>query len=238
MKPAVLILAAVLLAVVTLGRAGPRADALRSEGAAECRHGWSDAALGVAQPVERGCMARPAPAGAEESRGAGDVRGRFQIETTHPLRTVSHSTSFTSIDIFIDSAATPLAAYQLDFTATAPGDDEQSPSSVKIVGIEGGEPGPYNAAPYYDEHAIQTQRVIIGALSTLPADQLPRGKVRVARIHLMTTGAPHTTAPTCTLTLTTAAGADAQRIDAAASWQATPIDAAHEDQAEDQSERK
>lgn len=214
MKPAVLILAAVLLAVVTLGRAGPRADALRSEGAAECRHGWSDAALGVAQPVE--------------SR---------QIDPTRVLRTVSLSTSFTSIDIFIDSA-TPLAAYQLDFTAAVPGHDEHNNTSITIVGIEGGEPGPFNTAPYYDEHAIQTDRVIIGALSTLPADQLPRGKVRVARIHLMTTGAPHTTAPTCTLTLTTAAGADAQRIDATASWQATPNDAADQDPVEDQSERK
>lgn len=145
----------------------------------------------------------------------------------HPVHL---ATRFSAIDIFIDSGATPLAAYQLDFTATAPGHDDQSPATVKIVGIEGGEPGPYNAAPYYDERAIQGERVIIGALSTLPADQLPRGRVRVARVHLMTTGS--NTAPTCILTLTTAAGADAQRIDATPSWQSTPNDATHEDQPE------
>lgn len=180
----------------------------------------------------------PRSEGAAESRGGSSLLDRRQLETTRVLRTVSHSTSFSSIDIFIDPAAIPLAAYQLDFTATAPGHDEQSPARVKIVGIEGGEPGPFNAAPYYDERAIQGERVSIGALSTLPADQLPRGKVRVARIHLMATGAPHATTPTCTLTLTTAAGADAQRIDAAASWQATPNDAADQNRAEDQSERK
>ncbi|HEX2838776.1 MAG TPA: hypothetical protein VHN77_11705 [Phycisphaerales bacterium] len=161
-----------------------------------------------------------------------------QAPRIHPVHPIHLITRFTAIDIFIDSGTTPLAAYQLDFTAAAPGHDEQSSASVKIVGIEGGEPGPYNAAPYYDEHAIQTERVIIGALSTLPADQLPRGKVRVARIHLMATGAPHTTTPTCALTLTTAAGADAQRIDAAASWQATPNGATDQDQVEDQTERK
>jgi hypothetical protein len=140
----------------------------------------------------------------------GGLRSRTTLPTStdledHGLLPASLSPRFTTVDIFIDSASSPLAAYQVDFTA----------ASTKIVGVEGGDPGPFRAAPYYDERAMQHERVVIGALSTLPHDQLPRGRSRVARVHLMTTGDAD---PACTLTLTTAAGSGAARIDATASW--------------------
>ncbi len=142
--------------------------------------------------------------------------------TTTRVQPASMRARFVAVDIFIDSGQSPLAAYQVDFSATDDG-------PVKVVGVEGGDVGPFHAAPYYDERAIQSERVIIGALSTLPPDQLPRGSVRVARIHLMSSSAT----PTCTLTLTTAAGADAERIAATALWTLVQEDTIMRDSAHD-----
>lgn len=86
---------------------------------------------------------------------------------------------FRAVDIFVDGTNQPLAAYQLEFTASA---------GVQIVGIEGGKPAAFREAPFYDPKAIQHERVIIGAFSTAAADQLPTGRTRVATIHLLTTG--------------------------------------------------
>lgn len=85
-------------------------------------------------------------------------------------------TQFEYLDIFVDSADQPLAAWQVDLNA--------SNGKASIVGIEGGD-GIYAPAPYYDEAAMQHDRVILAGLSTLPQAQLPTGKVRVARIHVM-----------------------------------------------------
>lgn len=85
---------------------------------------------------------------------------------------------FHAVDVFVNSTNKPLAAYQLEFTAS-PG--------VKIVGIEGGEHAAFKEAPFYDLKAMQHERVIIGAFSTAKADKLPVGKTRVATIHLQTT---------------------------------------------------
>lgn len=46
---------------------------LRPSGAQGCSHGWSDAALSVAQPVEAGLMLSPAPAGAEQADDTGKL---------------------------------------------------------------------------------------------------------------------------------------------------------------------
>lgn len=86
---------------------------------------------------------------------------------------------FHAVDIFVDSTNKPLAAYQLEFTASA---------GAKIVGIEGGEHAAFKEAPFYDVKAMQHERVIIGAFSTAKADKLPAGKTRVATIHIQTIG--------------------------------------------------
>lgn len=143
---------------------------------------------------------------AHSSRTPGRCRGGEQAR--YDIRPASRTDHFVAIDIFVDSGPGPLAAYQVDFASP----------DVKIVGVEGGDTGPFHAAPYYDERAIQSERVIIGALSTLPAEQLPRGRTRVARIHVMSTAVT----PACTLTLTTAGGTEAERIDASASWSMLP----------------
>jgi hypothetical protein len=87
---------------------------------------------------------------------------------------------FRTIDIFVDSRSTPLAAYQVEFAATN--------GEVKIVGIEGGEPEAFRQPPVYDPKAMQQDRVVIASFSTADAATLPKGKIRVATIHLQVSG--------------------------------------------------
>ena len=81
---------------------------------------------------------------------------------------------FTTVQIFVDSGDSPLAAYQLIF--------EDMRRSVRIVGIEGGEHAAFKTPPYYDAKAMQQDRVILAAFNT--GDALPTGKTRVAVVHL------------------------------------------------------
>lgn len=87
---------------------------------------------------------------------------------------------FRTIDIFVDSRSTPLAAYQVEFAATN--------GVVRIVGIEGGEPDAFRQPPVYDPKAMQQDRVIIAGFSTADASILPKGKTRVATIHIQVNG--------------------------------------------------
>lgn len=87
---------------------------------------------------------------------------------------------FRAVAIYVDSAKTPLAAYQLEFSVTN--------VLAKIVGIEGGQHSAFREAPFYDPKAIQQERVIIGAFSTDKPEHLPTGKTRVATIHIETSG--------------------------------------------------
>jgi hypothetical protein len=96
-----------------------------------------------------------------------------QTTSTNTLR-------FQAVEIFLDSRAVALAAYQLEFTVTS--------GNAKIVGIEGGEHPAFAEAPFYDPKAIQHERVILAAFSTQAADKLPKGKTRVATIHLQVSG--------------------------------------------------
>jgi hypothetical protein len=91
---------------------------------------------------------------------------------------------FQAVEVFLDSGTEPLAAYQLTFTATA--------GAAKIVGIEGGEHPAFRDPPHYDPKALQHERAILAAFSTESADHLPRGRTRVATVHLAISG---TTAP-------------------------------------------
>jgi hypothetical protein len=88
---------------------------------------------------------------------------------------------FRAVDIYIDSAKLPLAAYQIEFSVTN--------VVAKIVGVEGGKQPAFREPPFYDPKAIQQERVIIGAFSTERAGNLPMGKTCVATIHIETFGA-------------------------------------------------
>lgn len=87
---------------------------------------------------------------------------------------------FRAVDVLVDSKGKPLAAYQLEVSARK--------GTVKIVGIEGGEHPVFKDPPFYDPKAMQHERVIIAAFSTARAERLPRGRTRVATIHVQVTG--------------------------------------------------
>jgi len=115
---------------------------------------------------------------------------------------------FRTIDIFIDSRSTPLAAYQVEFEATN--------GVVKIVGIEGGEPEAFRHPPVYDPKAIQRDRVIIASFSTATASTLPRGKTRVATIHIQVSGDQE---PKFEIKLQTAGDSQGHKISAQATFE-------------------
>lgn len=87
---------------------------------------------------------------------------------------------FRVVDVFVDSQAQRLAAYQLELTAPA--------GTVRIVGIEGGDPEVFRDPPHYDPLAMQSERVILAAYSTAPEARLPAGLVRVASVHFQVVG--------------------------------------------------
>jgi hypothetical protein len=82
---------------------------------------------------------------------------------------------FTAVDLFIDPAGQPLAAYQIEFAAET--------GRISLVGVEAGEPGPYaKRPPYYDPAALVGHRIILGDYTLDPA--APKTKTRVARLML------------------------------------------------------
>ena len=110
---------------------------------------------------------------------------------------------FQSVDLFVDSGNRPLAAYQLEFRATNGG--------VKIVGIEGGEHPAFVRPPVYDPRAMQGERVILAAFNTAREAGLPKGKTRVATVHVQVSGDAK---PEYAVILTAAAAEGGGRIQA------------------------
>lgn len=118
-----------------------------------------------------------------------------------PDDVATDASRFEAIDVFVDSGNQQLAAWQLEVSSAA--------NDVQIVGIEGGEHPAFAEPPYYDQRAMNSNRVIIAAFNT--GDNLPSGKTRVARIHVQLRGPGATT---WLSELTTAAMADGTRIPA------------------------
>lgn len=85
---------------------------------------------------------------------------------------------FAPLYIYLDSGSRNLAAYQFELKAAA--------GQIKIVGVEGGEHQAFKEAPYYDPAALAKDRIIIAAFNT--GSDLPKGRTRIATIHLQITG--------------------------------------------------
>ncbi len=86
---------------------------------------------------------------------------------------------FTTVDVVIDSADKPLAAWQVELKATS--------GNVKIVGVEGGDHrNVYRDPPYYDPAALAGGRIILASFTT--GDTAPKGRIIVARVHLQSDG--------------------------------------------------
>jgi hypothetical protein len=103
------------------------------------------------------------------------------------------------IDVYIDSGDAPLAAYQVEVTVDG---------DAMIVGVEGGDVPAFAAAPHYDPRALTGGRIIIADLDL--GSDLPRGRTRVATLHMRESGPP----PTYHVTLQAAADADGTPIPA------------------------
>jgi len=108
---------------------------------------------------------------------------------------------FAPLHIYIDSGNSSLAAYQFEMKAAA--------GQIKIVGVEGGQHKAFKEAPYYDPAALAKDRIIIAAFST--GGDLPKGRTRIATIHLQIIGDAE---PQYELKLIVAADADAKEIPA------------------------
>src|SRR5438105_4140641 len=85
---------------------------------------------------------------------------------------------FGTVDLFVDSAAQKLGAWEMEFKATT--------GTVEIVGIERGDNPDFHDPPYYDPSALKSNRIIVGAFNI--TNDLPAGKTRVARLHLHISG--------------------------------------------------
>ena len=110
---------------------------------------------------------------------------------------------FAAVDVMLDTADVPLAAYQVEVTATA--------GDVTLAGIEGGEHAAFREPPYYDPKALGQNRIILGAFNT--GSDLPTGRTRVARLMVRVTG---DAAPTYEATVQAAAAPDGKPIPSAA----------------------
>lgn len=110
---------------------------------------------------------------------------------------------FEAVEVYLDSGDVPLAAYQFEFTAET--------GEIKIVGIEGGEHPAFKEPPYYDPAALSKGRIIIAAFNT--GEDLPKGRTRVARLHLQVIGE---TKPKYVVKLEVAASLDGKKTPATA----------------------
>jgi hypothetical protein len=157
--------------------------------------GASLAAAGLALQrvnTEAAVSAASQPSAAARTQPAGDqsrtkpARQRAETATPRPMR-------FLPVAVYLDSKGEPIGAYQFEF--------EAGPSGARIVGIEGGAHPAFDDPPYYDPKAMQGDKLIAAAFSTNEPEQLPKGKTRIATVHL---AVPGDAAPDVQLTLETA----------------------------------
>ena len=121
-------------------------------------------------------------------------------EVSRAMRPPERKPRFAPLHIYLDSGKNPLAAYQFELKAVT--------GKIKIVGVEGGENKAFKEAPYYDPAALAKDRIIIAAFNT--SSDLPKGRTRIATIHLQITGAE----PEYKLKITVAGDAKGQEIPA------------------------
>ena len=113
---------------------------------------------------------------------------------------------FTYVNVYVDSEARLLAAYQFELAAKR--------GDARIAGVEGGDHEAFRKPPYYDPEALRTGRIILAAFST--ADALPKGRTRVARLMMRVAGDQE---PTYDVHLRVAASPNGTRIPATISIQ-------------------
>ena len=114
-----------------------------------------------------------------------------------------HAPRFVPVEIHLDSPQ-PVAAWQFEL-----GDRN---GAMKVVGIERGGISAFPDAPYYDRTAVaegDAGRIIVADYTLAGESRLPRGRMRLATLHLMLDGDAD-----FELRLITATTFDGQAIDA------------------------
>lgn len=103
------------------------------------------------------------------------MRGLFAATflLLHAFTAFAGGTVFRAYDVVVDPGGRPLSAYQVEISYDR--------DACSLVGIEGGEK-PFARAPYYDPRGLTAGRVVIADFTTAPG--APRGRVRVARVHV------------------------------------------------------
>ncbi|MBI1195925.1 MAG: hypothetical protein GC138_08770 [Gammaproteobacteria bacterium] len=92
------------------------------------------------------------------------------------VETITAHGAFAVYEVYVDSGSKALAAYQVRIW------DEEG--VAKILSVEGGEPPAFQAPPFFDPKAIQKNVIKLAAFRVDASEQLPRGKVRVASLHV------------------------------------------------------
>lgn len=85
---------------------------------------------------------------------------------------------FTPVHIYLESEEEGIAAYQVEIVAVS--------GDAQIVGVEGSENPGFEKAPFYDPSALMGGKIVIAGFST--DTSLPRGKKRVATLHMRESG--------------------------------------------------
>lgn len=119
---------------------------------------------------------------------------------------------FVAYDMFIETAAAPLAAWQVEIADRA--------DAATIVGLEGGAAGAFSEPPTYDPNALMTGRIIVANFSTNTAEALPTGRTRVATLHLRI---EPNGKPDFTIELTAVATVDGRPLRANVSFEPRPV---------------
>jgi len=83
--------------------------------------------------------------------------------------------AFRAVDVWLDAGGERLSAYQVEL--------RYDRARMKLVSLEGGDDAAFVAPPYYDPAGLAGGRIVIAALTA--DDDVPRGRIRVARLHVM-----------------------------------------------------
>ena len=161
----------------------------------------------------------PSPGTPGEGRGEGSCKTR-EIADSRPSQetltlalsrntgrgdeapaTIAAAPHFQTVDIYIDTADKPLAAYQFSLRSLS--------GNALLSGIAGADHPAFSKPPYYDTKALIDEKVVIAALST--DESLPSGRTRVARLTVQVSGGAD---PRYELTLQAAAGPDGNPVPA------------------------
>lgn len=89
---------------------------------------------------------------------------------------------FAAIDVYVDSPE-PLAAWQFEL--------REGTGAMAVVGVENGDSDAYANAPHYDLDVTtraRAERLIVADYSLADASALPRGRMRVATVHISLAG--------------------------------------------------